>query len=98
RENLGWKHEPFVIPDEIYQGWDARAKGAQWEAEWNEKFAAYKKEYPELAAEFERRMRGELPGGWEQKAVEYINAVNEKAENIATRKASQNAIDGYAPL
>ncbi|MFA7095729.1 MAG: transketolase [Gammaproteobacteria bacterium] len=98
RENLGWKHEPFVIPDEIYQGWDAKAKGAKWEAEWNEKFAAYKKEYPELAAEFERRMRGDLPEDWVQKAAEYINAVNEKAETIATRKASQNAINGYAPL
>ncbi len=98
RENLDWKHEPFMIPEEIYKGWDAKAKGAKAEAEWNEKFAAYKKAYPDLAAEFERRVKGQLPEDWAKKAAEYVNAVNEKAETIATRKASQNAINGYAPL
>ena len=68
RENLGWKYEPFVIPPEIYAGWDARAKGARAEAAWNERFAAYRAEYPELAAEFERRTRGEFPAGWAEAA------------------------------
>ncbi len=96
RENLGWKYDPFVIPDEIYAGWDARDKGAKAEAEWNAKFDAYKSAYPELAAEFERRMQGELPGNWERVAADFIKSVNDKAESPATRKASQNAITGYA--
>jgi len=98
RENLGWKHEPFVIPDEYYKGFDARAKGAKAEADWNQRFAAYRKAYPELAAELERRQKGELPQDWAQKADEFIKAVDAKGETIATRKASQNAINGYAPL
>ncbi len=98
RENLGWNHPPFVIPDEIYAGWDAREKGAAAEAHWNDKFAAYKAAYPELAAEFERRMRGELPQNWNEHADAFIGAVNDKAENLATRKASQNAITGYAEV
>jgi transketolase len=97
RENLGWNHEPFVIPSEIKAGWDARAKGAAAEKAWNDKFAAYKKAYPELAAEFERRMKGELPKDWATKSAEYIKAVDAKAETIASRKASQNTINGYAP-
>ncbi|GAB4298145.1 MAG: transketolase [Thiohalomonadaceae bacterium] len=97
RENLGWKHEPFVIPAEIYKGWDAREKGAKAQAHWEEKFAAYKKEFPELAAEFERRViKGELPSNWKQVADDFIKAVNDKAETIASRKASQNSIQGYA--
>ncbi len=96
RENLGWSHPPFVIPDEIYAGWDAKEKGAKLEAEWNEKFAAYKAAYPDLAAEFERRMKGELPANWEEHAAAFIKEVNEKAESPATRKASQNAITAYA--
>ncbi len=98
RENLGWNHPPFVIPDEIYAGWDAREKGAAAEAHWNDRFAAYKAAYPELAAEFERRMRGELPQNWNEHADAFIGAVNDKAENLATRKASQNAITGYAEV
>jgi len=97
RENLGWKHEPFVIPAEIYKGWDAKEKGAKAQAHWEEKFAAYKKEFPELAAEFERRViKGELPSNWKQVADDFIKAVNDKAETIASRKASQNAIQGYS--
>ncbi len=96
RENLDWKHEPFVIPEEIYAGWDAREKGAQVENDWNAKFDAYKAAYPELATEFERRMKGELPANWEQVAADFIKSVNEKADSPATRKASQNAIIGYA--
>jgi transketolase len=98
RENLGWNHAPFEIPDEIYAGWDAKAKGQAAEQAWSEKFAAYRKEHPELAAEFERRMVGELPADWAQQAAKFIASVNEKAETIASRKASQNALNGYGPL
>lgn len=97
RENLGWKHEPFVIPADVYKGWDAKDKGAKAQAHWEEKFAAYKKEYPELAAEFERRViKGELPSNWKQVADDFVKAVNDKAETIASRKASQNSIQGYS--
>ena len=97
RENLGWKHEPFVIPADVYKGWDAKDKGAKAQAHWEEKFAAYRKEFPELAAEFERRViRGELPTNWKQVADDFVKAVNDKAETIASRKASQNSIQGYS--
>ncbi|MEO7557942.1 MAG: transketolase [Gammaproteobacteria bacterium] len=98
RENIGWKHEPFVIPDDIYAGWDAKAKGAKLEDEWNQAFAAYKVAEPELAAELERRLKGDLPAAWAQKVAAYIAEVDAKGESIASRKASQNAINGYAPL
>jgi transketolase len=99
RENLGWHHEPFVIPQDIYAGWDARAKGKTAEDAWTGKFAAYKKAFPELAAEFERRViRGELPKDWAAKSDEFIKGVDAKAETIASRKASQNTINGYAPV
>lgn len=98
RENLGWPHGTFEVPDEIYAGWDAKEKGAAAEAAWNEKFAAYKAAHPDLAAEFERRTAGELPANWEQVTAEYIAAVNEKAESPATRKASQGAITAYAAV
>ncbi|HEB58064.1 MAG TPA: transketolase, partial [Gammaproteobacteria bacterium] len=98
RENLGWKHDPFEIPDEIYAGWDAKEKGAALEAEWNEKFAAYKAAHPDLATEFERRMAGELPANWAEEAAKFIASVNDKAESIASRKASQNALNGYGPV
>ncbi|HWQ95316.1 MAG TPA: transketolase [Gammaproteobacteria bacterium] len=98
RENLGWKHEPFVMPDEYYQGFDARAKGAKAETEWDQRFAAYKKAFPELAAELDRRLKGELPADWAAKAQEFINAVNAKGESIPSRKASQNTLNGFGPL
>jgi len=98
RENLGWHYEPFVVPKEIYEGWDARAKGASAEKQWNDRFAAYRKAYPDLAAEFERRVNGELPANWAAGAAEFINSVDAKAETIASRKASQNALNGYGPL
>jgi len=99
RDNLGWQHEPFVIPQDIYAGWDAKAKGKSAEDAWNKKFAEYKKAYPDLAAEFERRViKGELPKDWSAKAAEFIKAVDAKAETIASRKASQNALNGYGPL
>ena len=99
RENLGWNHEPFVVPKEIYAGWDARPKGAAAEKAWTDKFAAYKQAFPDLAAEFERRViKGELPKDWNTKAEEFIQGVAAKAETIASRKASQNAINGFAPV
>jgi transketolase len=99
RDNLGWQHEPFVIPQDIYAGWDAKTKGKSAEDAWNKKFAEYKKAYPDLAAEFERRViKGELPKDWSAKAAEFIKSVDAKAETIASRKASQNALNGYGPL
>ena len=96
RKELGWEHPPFVVPDEIYAGWDAKEKGAAAEAAWNETFAAYKAANPELAAEFERRMAGELPADWSAKADAFIKSVNEAAESLATRQASLKSIEGYA--
>ncbi len=96
RKELGWEHEPFVIPDDVYEGWDAKAKGARVEAEWNERFDAYAKEFPELAAEFKRRMAGELPTNWKEATDAFIAETNEKAEKLATRQASQKTIAGLA--
>ena len=98
RANIGWNYPPFEIPKDIYEGWDARGRGAKLEAEWNRKFADYAKAHPELAGEFRRRIEGALPAGWDQHVAALIAKANEKAENIATRKASQNAIEGLAPL
>ena len=98
RENLGWKYPPFEIPDEIYAGWDAREKGARAEAAWNEKFAAYKAAHPDLAAELERRMKGEFPADWAEKARAVIAEMVARNDKMATRKASQAAINAYAPL
>jgi transketolase len=98
REQLGWSHEPFVIPEAIYNAWDAKDAGAAAEAAWNDKFSAYEAEHPELAAELKRRMAGELPANWEAEAGKFIAEVDAKAESPATRKASQNALNGYGPL
>lgn len=98
RQNLGWKYGPFVIPDEIYAGWEARSKGKVAEDAWNKKFAEYRKAYPDLAAELDRRQKGELPGEWAVKSAEFIRSVDAKAETIASRKASQNALNGYGPV
>lgn len=95
---MGWKSEPFVIPAEIYAGWDAKAKGAAAEQAWTEKFAAYKKAYPQEAAEFERRIQGNLPANWEENAQKAIDAIIAKAESPATRVASKNALDAFAPF
>ena len=94
---LGWDHGAFEVPNEIYQGWDAKEKGAVAESAWDKKFAAYKTEYPALAAEYERRMAGDLPADWEEKSAAFIAAVNEKADSPATRKASLAAIEAYSP-
>jgi len=97
REALGWKCGPFEIPDTIRHAWDANARGAQLEAEWNARFAEYQQAFPDLAAEFQRRMTGDLPAHWEQTVQALDALVRDKAENIATRKASQNAIAKIAP-
>jgi len=98
RAALGWNHGPFEIPAEIYAEWDAKEAGAAAEAAWNEKFAAYAAAHPELAAEFKRRMAGELPGDFAEKASAYIQEVAAKGETIASRKASQNALNAFGPL
>ncbi|EZQ19599.1 transketolase [Halopseudomonas bauzanensis] len=98
REALGWNHGPFEIPADIYAEWDAKDAGNQAEQQWNEKFAAYQAEFPELAAEFTRRMAGELPADFDEKASAYIRAVAEKGENIASRKASQNCLNAFGPM
>ena len=97
RAHIGWNHPPFEIPEDVYAGWNARERGAQLEQEWNQRFSAYKKTYAKEAAEFERRVNGELPANWQQHVNDLIAKVNAKAETIATRKASQNAIEGLAP-
>ncbi len=97
REKLGWRYPPFVIPPEIYDRWDANAKGTQAEQAWNKKFAEYKSKYPDAAAEFERRTSGKLPNDWEPYAQSFIAQVNAKAETIASRKASQNTLNGFGP-
>lgn len=98
REFLKWPHEPFVIPQEIYDGWDHRAKGAKDEAEWQARFDAYAAEYPELAAEFARRMAGELPANFVAEMDKFIAKVQAEMPNIASRKASQNTIEAMGPL
>jgi len=96
RATIGWHHPPFQIPQAIYEGWDARARGARLEGDWNERFGAYEKRYPELAREFRRRMAGELPARWRAHCDALLAKIDAKAETIATRKASQNAIEALA--
>lgn len=95
---IGWNYEAFEVPEEIYNAWDKTKKGSELETKWNEKFAAYKKAHPKLAAEFVRRMDGNLPENWNKKTATFINAVNSDAETLATRQASLKSIEGYAPL
>jgi transketolase len=98
RPHIGWDHPPFEIPKEIYDMWDSRTKGKKIEAEWTHKLDEYTKKYPREATEFKRRIAGDLPTKWYEHAEKIINQVNEKAETIASRKASQNAIEGLAPV
>ena len=95
---LGWDHDAFEVPKSIYAGWDANDKGAAAEKAWNEKFAEYKKAHPELAAEFERRMNGELPADWSDKSAAFIAKANTDAKGDATRKASLGCIEAYSPM
>lgn len=98
REKLGWKHPAFEIPADIYSEWDANEAGAQAEAAWNEKFAAYEAEYPELAAEYVRRTSGQLPADWEAKTSSYIKQLQADSAKVATRKASQNCIEEFGAM
>ena len=95
RESLGWSHAPFVIPDEVYADWNARATGHAAEQAWNDRFAAYQAAFPELAAEFTRRMNGDLPAHFAQTAVDTVVGAHTKAETVASRKASQLALEAF---
>ncbi len=98
RAYIGWNHPPFEIPADIYSAWDGRQRGAVFESNWKSRFDAYRNAFPEKAAEFQRRViDGQLPANWSETVAGYVAACKDKAENIATRKASQNAIAAYAP-
>ncbi|MEF1204080.1 transketolase [Photobacterium damselae] len=98
RKELGWEYGPFEIPQDVYAQWDAKEAGATKEAAWNEKFAAYEAAYPELAAEFKRRVNGGLPAEWEEKASAIIADLQANPANIASRKASQNALEAFGAM
>ena len=98
RKALGWSYPAFEIPKDYYDAWDAKATGKQREDEWNARFDAYAKAYPELAKEFKRRMNGDLPSNWQQVAKDFVNKLQANPATIATRKASQNAIEAFAPV
>ncbi|WP_332402966.1 transketolase [Vibrio metschnikovii] len=98
REFLGWQYGPFEIPADIYAQWDAKEAGQAKEAAWDEKFAAYAAEYPAEAAEYKRRVNGDLPREWEEKATAIIAELQANPANIASRKASQNALEAFGKL
>ncbi|HMN45324.1 MAG TPA: transketolase [Povalibacter sp.] len=95
RKHLGWNYEPFVIPDDVRNGWDARERGKQVEAGWQSKFETYSKQFPALAAEFQRRMQGELPATWPEVVRNYVAQVAQAGGNLATRQSSQQALNAY---
>ncbi len=97
RETLGWKHPAFDIPEDIYACWDAKAKGQENEAQWQQQFDAYQQAHPELAAEFSRRIKGDLPADFAEQAQAYIQECQDKDESPATRKASQNCLNAFGP-
>lgn len=98
RTMIGWPHAPFIIPDDVYAAWDRRPAGAVFQENWDKRFAAYRDAFPAAAAEFERRvLKAELPAAWAETKAAYLAATRAKAENIATRKASQNAIAALVP-
>ena len=98
REALGWSHEPFEIPDDVREAWNATAQGTSRENEWRERFEAYRAEHPSLASEFERRMAGEFPQDWTENSQAFIDSVNADTLTVASRKASQLVLDGFGPL
>ncbi|HHK60540.1 MAG TPA: transketolase, partial [Desulfobacterales bacterium] len=98
RQTIGWPHPPFEIPQEIYAQWDARERGAAWEAQWRQLMRDYRQQYPAEAAELERRLAGELPDDFAAKAQAFIETVAAEGPSIASRKASQKALEGYGPL
>ncbi|MDE2148739.1 MAG: transketolase [Gammaproteobacteria bacterium] len=97
RVQLGWSHPPFVIPEAIYQAWDARAKGAERHADWRRRFAAYRQAHPQLAAEFERRQSGALPADWPQRLDDVFGTALTQSKPLATRKASEAVLNAIAP-
>ncbi|BBB60091.1 transketolase [Undibacterium sp. KW1] len=97
RAHIGWEYPPFEVPSDVYEAWDAKADGAKAEAEWNTQFGAYTAQFPQKAAELTRRMNGDLPANFDEVVANAIASCVEKKENIATRKASQNAIQAFAP-
>lgn len=98
KEKLGWNYGPFEVPAEVYEAWDAKKAGADKEQKWLDLFAAYQTKYPELAAEFQRRMKHELPKNWAEKSEQYIQELQANPAKIASRKASQNALDAYSDI
>ncbi|MVF11866.1 transketolase [Ketobacter sp. MCCC 1A13808] len=98
RKQLGWTHAPFHVPQDIYDAWSAKEKGAKAESDWQRLFDNYRNEYPELAAEFERRTKGDLPADWEAQASAYIKEVQAAGEKVASRKASQNCLNAFGPI
>ncbi|MDZ7641655.1 MAG: transketolase [Desulfurivibrio sp.] len=98
RKEMDWPHPPFVIPEEIAAGWNARQRGEQDETAWRERLTAYRQQFPTEAAELERRLAGELPAEWPEQAAAFIAASEEKAAKVASRKASQLTLEGYGPL
>ncbi|WP_220668762.1 transketolase, partial [Serratia marcescens] len=98
REALGWKYAAFEIPQDIYAQWDAKEAGQAKEAAWNDKFAAYARAFPELAAEFKRRINGELPADWKADAKAFVEKLQANPANIASRKASQNALEAFGKV
>ena len=98
RERLGWNYDSFEVPSDIYSQWNAKEAGAAKETSWNEKFSAYQAEYPELAAEFTRRQKGELPADFAEKSSAYIKSCQQEGEKVASRKASQNTLNAYGPM
>ena len=97
RDELGWNHAPFEVPGDVYAGWNAKEAGAGRSAAWDAQFAAYADAHPELAAELQRRLTGELPADWKATADAYIKATDEAGESLATRAASRAALNGYGP-
>ncbi|MAZ24863.1 MAG: transketolase [Porticoccaceae bacterium] len=98
RKALNWNHKPFVIPSEIYEAWDAKNAGQKKQDQWNVVFDQYQKEYPDLALDLQRRMKGEIPAGFEASANSYIRECQSNFERIASRKASQNCLNAYGPM
>jgi len=98
RDRIGWKHEPFEIPQNIYDAWSCVDAGGQKQRAWQEQFASYQNEYPELAKELERRYNSKLPDNWAADAEKALQAINDKAESVATRKASELALEAVGPL
>lgn len=98
RENIGWSHPPFEIPDDIYQAWDATKQGAQSQNEWEKAFSQYQQSHPELANELNRRMQGDMPENWQAETEKALQAINEEAKSVATRKSSELSLEAVGPL